>query len=158
MTPQEIPNGNFGFLEGLFQSSVGWLQMFDIAAIIFTVILLISCVILVLASIFKVGQWQQYAQLSAIFSFISLLGVRGTPFIILAIPTYNQIDNITDLILLVLTQLIILVSIIGLGVSLLYKLGYKLIEHPEFRKNQRAIFTTSLIMLAIGTNIPYFLI
>ena len=158
VTPKELPSGNFKFLEGLFDSSEGWLEMFDIAAIIFTIILLLSCVILVMASIFKVGQWQQYAQLSAIFSFIALLGVRGTPFIILAIPTYQQIDNVTDLIILVITQLIILVSIIGIGVSLLYKLGYKLIEHPEFRKNQRAIFTTSLIMLVVGTNIPYFLI
>ncbi|MGC7930662.1 hypothetical protein ACP3VS_18785 [Lysinibacillus sp. VIII_CA] len=135
-----------------------WLGIFDKVATIFTVFFLVACFILMMATVFKVGQWKKYAQLMALSSMFILLGVRGAPFIFLGLATITQIGNWLEIIVLIVTQAVIFASLIGIIVSMTFQHGYKLIDHPEFRKNHRAIFTMSILMFLTATFLPDLLI
>ncbi|MGE7692012.1 hypothetical protein ACQKMI_22780 [Lysinibacillus sp. NPDC097214] len=134
------------------------LGIFDKVSTIFTVMFLIACFILMMATVFKVGQWKKYSQLMALFSMFTLIGVRGAPFIFLGLTTIAQIDNWLEIIVLLVTQAVIFASLIGIVVSMTFQHGYKLIEHPEFRKNHRAILTMSVLMFLTATFLPEILV
>lgn len=145
-----------GFIGTIFSSGT-WASFIDNVATIFTILFLISSFISVMAAVFKVGTWKKYAQMTTLFTFIVLVCTRGVAFFLLAIPTFTQVDNWMDIIIANITQALIFACLIGILVSFTFKLGYTLIKHPEFRKNQRTVLTTSLLMLVSAILVPIFL-
>lgn len=145
-----------GFIGKVFSSGT-WASLIDNVATIFTIFFLISAFISVMAAVFKVGAWKKYAQMTTLFTFLVLIGTRGMPFFLLAIPTFTQVDSWMAIIIANVTQGLIFACLIGFLVSFTFKLGFTLIQHPEFRKNQRTVFTTSLLMLASAVLVPLLL-
>lgn len=142
-----------GFLGTIFSSGT-WTSLIDNMATIFTIIFLISSFISVMAAVFKVGAWKKYAQMTTLFTFIVLLCTRGVAFFLLAIPTFTQVDNWMANIIANVTQALIFACLIGILVSFTFKFGYTLINHPEFRKNQSTVLTTSILMLISAILVP----
>lgn len=148
-------------LGGLFSAATNietWVEVIDIAATVLAFMFLVSFLVMIIAVTFKQGQWKKYAQGTAVATFISTITLRAFPFTILAIPSFKQIDELLDLSLLVLTQCIVFMSLIGIAAGLLLRFGYRLIEHPDFYKSYRTILTVSIVVVIISTIIPSIII
>lgn len=154
----EAPKNPLG---GLFDAATNintWLEVVDIGATVLACMFLISFLVMILAVTFKQGQWKKYAQGTALATFIGTLTLRAFPFTILAIPSFQEIDDLIDLLLLLILQCIVFMALIGIAVGLLLKFGYRLIEHPDFYKNYRTILTVSAIVVVISTIVPSIII
>lgn len=144
-------------LESVFSSITNidfWIQMINTGANVLAITFLVSFLIMILAATFKQGQWKKYAQGTALFTLIGMICLRAFPFTILAIPTLTQADAFIDLILLILLQSILFVALIGIAVGLLFRFGYKLIEHPDFYKSYRTVTTVSIVVVIFSIIVP----
>ncbi|RKJ74818.1 hypothetical protein D7X33_19220 [Butyricicoccus sp. 1XD8-22] len=131
-----------------------WIKVIDTGATVLAILFLVSFLIMILAATFKQGQWKKYAQVTALATFTGTVILRALPFTLMSIPTLQQADVFLDHILLLLMQCILFVALIGLAVGLLLKLGYKLIEHPDFYKAYRTVTTVSVVVVVFSIIIP----
>lgn len=119
------------------------------------ILFIIGVLLMILALIFKNGQWQKYAQTTMLFSFISMLMVRGTAIVILSFRNGMDIDDALSGGLIALVQISIFLGVTGILISFLLKLAYKLIEHPEYHRWSKNVLNVSILMILFSLVGPY---
>lgn len=122
--------------------------------IIITSTFVLGALLMILSAIFKNGQWQKIGQNSMFWSFISLLLMRGLPILILSIRNTNDVDSLLKEFIITLSYSAIFLGVISIASSGLFKLGHKLIGHPEFYRRSRTLIMVSVIMVALSLAIP----
>lgn len=131
-----------------------WVKIINTGATVLAISFLVSFLIMILAATFKQGQWKKYAQVTALSSFTGMIFLRAFPFTLLAFPTLQRAGSFLDLTMLIILQCILFVALIGIGVGLLFRLGYKLIEHPDFYKSYRTVTTVSIVVVIFSIIVP----
>lgn len=153
---QEInPDKDTDLLGGIAQTfaelivpAYGW------GIIFITSTFVLGALLMILSAIFKNGQWQKLGQNSMFWSFISLLLMRGLPILILSIRNTNDVDSLLNEFIITLSYSAIFLGVISIASSGLFKLGHKLIGHPEFYRRSRTLVMVSVIMVALSLVIP----
>lgn len=150
----QIKESSFTFMDDLF-SNVADLgaSAFDWGIKLITILFIIGVIVMIMAMIFKHGQWQKYAQTTMLWSFISMMILRGAPIIFLSFRSKADVDTAFSTALGTLSEVAIFVGMMGIGISLLFKFGYMLIEHPEYYKwykNARNISAIMILFAFIG--------
>lgn len=132
----------------LIGSSYGW------GINIITGIFVVGTLVMIMSVLFKNGQWQKYAQGTMFISFLVMLLMRGLPILILSIRNTHDIDVLLQDALMSLSYAAVFLGIISISVSLLFRFGYKLIEHPEFHRWYRNLISVSVLMVLLAIVIP----
>lgn len=150
-----IPDKDSNLLGGVVQSFAELIvPAYSWGIIIITSTFVIGTLLMILSAIFKNGQWQKLGQNSMFWSFISLLLLRGLPILILSIRNTNDIDILLKEFIITLSYSAIFLGVISIASSGLFKLGHKLIGHPEFYRRSRTLVMVSVIMVALSLVIP----
>lgn len=141
--------------DGLLHDLTNVLEpVYDWGITIITAAFIIGTIIMILSLITKNGQWQKFGQNTMFFSFIVLLLLRGLPVIILSIQSMKDITLMLDAFISALSQTSVYIGMIGIGVSMLFLYGFKLIGHPNFYRWSRALVAGSSIMIALSLIVP----
>ncbi|MGF9978915.1 hypothetical protein [Viridibacillus arvi] len=150
-------NGHFigsdspSFMDDLFTEGSSFaVSIFDWGIKAITILFVIGIIVMIMAFIFKHGQWQKYAQSTMMWSFIAMLILRGAPIIFLSLQTKEDIDVAMQTALSTLAQVAIFIGIVGICVSLLFKFGHTLIKHPEYYKWYKNARNVSIIMIVFS--------
>ena len=144
------------FLGGLISTFTDIVTpLYGWAVNIISVLFVIGAVVMMLAVLFRNGQWQKYAQGTMFYSFITMLILRGLPIIILSIRTQNDIDVLLQESLTSLSSFAIFLGILSISASLLFRFGYKLIEHPDFHRWSKNLLSVSALMMVLAIAIPW---
>ncbi|MDX1806479.1 MAG: hypothetical protein R3267_05605 [Paenisporosarcina sp.] len=142
----------FGGISDALASLIG--PAYSWGIIIITGIFVVGTLVMIMSVLFKNGQWQKFAQGTMFISFVVMLLLRGLPILILSIRNANDIDVLLRDGLLSLSYAAIFLGIISISVSLLFRLGYKLIEHPEFHRWSKNLISVSVLMMILAIAIP----
>lgn len=121
---------------------------------IITALFVIGAVVMILSMIFKNGQWQKYGQGTMFISFVVMLVLRGMPIIFLSVRSSADIDSLLNSSLTVLSSSAVILGLIGIAVSFLFKFGYRLIDHPDFHRWARNLMSVSIMMMLFAIVIP----
>jgi len=127
--------------------TIGVVKVVDWGTSIITMIFVVAVILMIISSIFKVGQWQKFAQNTMLWSFIAMLFLRAIPITILSLQSEQDIDQAISSGLIALSQITIFIGITGVLLSLLFKFGYKLIEHPEYHRWSKNVLSVSTLMI-----------
>ncbi|MDQ0271242.1 vacuolar-type H+-ATPase subunit I/STV1 [Cytobacillus purgationiresistens] len=122
---------------------------------IITIIFLAGVVAMIMSILFRNGQWQKYGQSTIYISFIVLLILRGLPILILSMQSSQDVDALLNSAITMLSYSALYLGLISIAVSLLFRLGYKLIEHPDFHRWSKNLVSVSLLMMAFAVLVPY---
>lgn len=158
----ELPKGkgessSKGFAEGVFSEISGTMvSLYDWGIDIITITFLLGTIVMILSIMFKNGQWQKYAQSTMLITFIVMLLMRGVPIIVLSINSPDDIDMMLLSGVNVLGAIAIFIAAISLPISLLFKFGYHLIEHPKYHRWSRNLLSVAALMTALALIIPWF--
>lgn len=125
--------------------------------ILLTIWFIISVGVLGLSYVVKNGQWTKFGSGSMIWSFISILVVRGGPILFFALDSYGMIPLLEDLLILV-TNIGIYLAIGLFLVSLLFTFFYKLIKHSDFFRWANRLRISSAFTVVLSLVIPYLFI
>lgn len=112
-----------------------------------TILFIIGVIAMIMAMIFKNGQWQKYAQTTMLWSFVSLMLLRGIPIVILSFKTKADVDAAFSTALSTISEVAVFIGLIGISISLLFKFGHTLIKHPEYYKWYKNARNISVIMI-----------
>ena len=132
----------------------GALQFFDWGILAITVLFLAGIIAMIMAMIFKNGQWQKYSQLTMFWSFATMLILRGVPLIIFSTQSGADIDAGFDVFINAMSQIAIFIGFVGIAVSLLFKFGNHLIDHPEFYRWSKNARNVSVVMMMFALSAP----
>lgn len=122
---------------------------------IISVLFVVGAVVMMLAVLFRNGQWQKFAQGTMLYSFITMLVLRGLPILILSIRTQDDIDALLQESLTSLSSFAIFFGVLSISASLLFRFGYKLIEHPDFHRWSKNLLSVSALMMVLAIAIPW---
>ena len=140
--------GIAGSLESLLRSLYNW------GVIIITALFVIGTLVMILSILFRNGQWQKYAQGTMFISFVVMLVLRGMPILLLSIKSSKDIDILLHDLISALSNAAIFLGITSIFVSLLFRFGYRLIEHPEFHRWSKNLLSVSILMMIFSIVIP----
>lgn len=112
-----------------------------------TVIFIAAVLLMIMAIIFKNGQWQKFAQSSMLWSFIAMMVIRAIPLTILSIQGGMDVDDAFNTMIAGLTQLSLFLGVTGIMLSFLFRFIHKLIKHPEYHRWSKNVFSMSLLMM-----------
>lgn len=150
------PSSN-NFLESIYSEIGGSMApLYGWAIDIFTITFLVGTIVMILSIMFKNGQWQKYAQSTMLITFIVMLLMRGVPIIMLSITSPDDIDMMLLSGVNVLGVVAIFIAAISLPISMLFKFGYHLIEHPKYHRWSRNLLSVAALMTALALIIPWF--
>ncbi|MCM3389980.1 hypothetical protein M3649_17820 [Ureibacillus chungkukjangi] len=135
--------------------STGALKAMDWGVNAITIVFIVGVIMMIMAIIFKVGQWQKFAQTTMLWSFISMLLLRAIPITILSFRSDADVDQAFSAALAALCQVAIFVGVTGILLSFLFRFGYKLIEHPEYHRWSKNILNVSVIMIFFALVGPF---
>jgi hypothetical protein len=121
---------------------------------IITAIFIVGTVVMVLALLFKNGQWQKYGQGTMFISFIVMIVLRGLPILILSIQTMDDFDLLISKVVTTLCYSTIFIGLVGIAASFLFRFGERLIEHPDFYRWSKNLLTVSILMMVFSIIIP----
>lgn len=145
------------FADGIYSEIGGFMIPFYGWAIDFiTITFLLGTIVMILSIMFKNGQWQKYAQGTMLITFVVMLLMRGVPIIVLSITSPDDIDMMLLSGVNVLGAVAIFIAAISLPISLLFKFGYHLIEHPKYHRWSRNLLSVAALMTALALIIPWF--
>ncbi|MEK3977368.1 hypothetical protein MKZ20_21610 [Psychrobacillus sp. FSL K6-2684] len=148
------PNKEFN-TDGLISSSTELgVKLYSWGIIALTAVFVLGTLMMILSAIFKNGQWQKLGQNFMFWSFVSLLLLRGLPILILSIRNTNDIDSLFNEFIVSLSYTAVYLGVISLACGLMFKLGHKLIKHPEFYRRSKTLFMVSIIMVSLSILIP----
>lgn len=142
----------FDLVQSFGQSSI--VPAYSWGIIIITSTFVVGALMMILSALFKNGQWQKFGQNSMFWSFITLLLMRGMPILILSIRNTNDVDLLLQEFIITLSYSAIYLGVISIAASGLFKMGHKLIGHPEFYRRSRTLVMVSVIMVALSLGIP----
>lgn len=151
ITPKSTNDLFGGIMESLENGAApfyGW------AVTIITAIFIVGTVVMVLALLFKNGQWQKYGQGTMFISFIVMIVLRGLPIVILSIQTMDDLDLLIQKVVTTLSYSTIFIGLIGVAVSFLFRFGERLIEHPDFHRWSKNLLTVSIMMMVFSVLVP----
>lgn len=114
------------------------------------ILFIVGVIVMIMSMIFKNVQWQKYAQTTMLWSFISLMLLRGIPIIILSFKTKADVDAAFTAALSTISEVAIFTGLIGISISLLFKFGHTLIKHPEYYKWYKNSRNISIIMISFA--------
>lgn len=144
-----------GWMDEIIQIGAGGaLQFFDWGILGITILFLVGIIAMIMAMIFKNGQWQKYSQLTMFWSFVTMLILRGVPLIIFSTQSGADIDRGFDVFITAMSQIALFIGFVGIGVSLLFKFGNHLIDHPEFYRWSKNARNVSLVMMLFALSAP----
>lgn len=150
-----IPKESTDFLSGIVTGfGNGLVPAYSWGITVITSTFVLGALMMILSALFKNGQWQKIGQNSMFWSFISLLLMRGLPILILSIQNSQDIDSLLSDFIITLSYSAIFLGVLSIAASLLFKFGYKLIEHPEFHRRSRTLVMVSIIMVCLSLVIP----
>lgn len=145
----------YNWMDEIIQiGATGALKFFDWGILGITILFLVGIITMIMAMIFKNGQWQKYSQLTMFWSFVTMLILRGVPLIIFSTRSGSDIDESFDVLITAISQLAIFVGFLGITVSLLFKFGNHLIEHPEFYRWSKNVRNVSIVMMIFALTAP----
>lgn len=155
---QIIPNDSNidGVIDHLLEiSGVSTVSFMDWGIKAITILFILGVILMIMAIIFKNGQWQKWGQSTMLWSFLSMLIVRAIPITILSFRNGVDVNEAFSALILSLTQMAIFLGVIGVLLSYLFKFAYKLIEHPEYHRWSKNVFNVSLIMMMFALIAPF---
>lgn len=147
-TTDSLLGGISGTLGGLMSFAYSW------GITIITGLFVVGTLVMIMSVLFKNGQWQKYAQGTMFFSFLVMLLLRGLPILVLSIHNANDIDVLLRDGLISLSYAAVFLGLISISVSLLFRFGYNLIEHPEFHRWSKNLISVSVLMVLLAIVIP----
>lgn len=163
--PFDIPENDYSQIkqvksDGLFSGLLGdfggvMAPVYNWGVKYITILFVVATLVMILSALFKNGQWQKYAQLTMLLSFLSMLVLRGLPIIILSIRQPSDVDILLQESLSMLSFGVIFLCLISIAVSFLFGFGYKLIEHPEFHRWAKTLRSVSVMMMIFAVIIPW---
>lgn len=121
---------------------------------IITAFFIIGSVVMVMSILFKNGQWQKYGQTTMLFSFLGMMTLRGLPVVVLSIHSMADLGLLLHYFLKVLSYSTVFIAFVGIAASFLFRFGHRLIDHPDFYRWSKNLFTVSLIMMSFAIAIP----
>ncbi|PMC34987.1 hypothetical protein CJ195_20995 [Bacillus sp. UMB0899] len=127
--------------------------IYDTGMKFITVIFLIAVVALALSLIFKNGQWTKWSTGVMVTSLLIILFFRGGPIIVLTMDAIGITLFASDL-LNFATSVGIYVAVGMILVSLLFRLFYKLINHPDYFRWSKRLMIGSVIIAVLSLVIP----
>ncbi|MDD1505322.1 hypothetical protein PVA17_21615 [Lysinibacillus sp. CNPSo 3705] len=120
-----------------------------------TIMFLCAVIMMIMAIIFKNGQWQKFAQTLMLWTFLGMLSLRAVPMIILSFRSEGDVDDAFSTVLLAISQMTIFIGLIALMLSLLFRLAHKLIAHPEYHRWSKNTLNVSLMMILFALIGPF---
>ena len=120
-----------------------------------TIIFLCAVIMMIMAILFKNGQWQKFAQTTMLWTFLGMLAIRAVPIVILSFRSENDVDVAFSTALIAISQFTIFIGLTALMLSLLFRLAYKLIEHPEYHRWSKNTLNVSIMMIFFALIGPY---
>ena len=129
------------------ESSFLTVDVWDVGLKIITIFFILGVLLMIMSIIFKNGQWQKWAQGTMLVSFVAMIFIRGIPIVILSFKSKMDVHEAFDGLLIVLEQVTIFMGITGLFLGLLFRLAYKLIEHPEYHRWSKNVIGISAAMM-----------
>lgn len=145
-------NALFGGLLSDFTSIMAPVYNWGIKFI--TILFFVAILVMILSALFKNGQWQKYAQVTMLLSFVTMLLLRGMPIIVLSVRSATDVDVLLHETLSMLSFGVFFICLIGFAVSFLFGFGYKLIEHPEFHRWAKTLRSVAILMVIFAIAVP----
>ncbi|MFJ7890387.1 hypothetical protein ACIQYL_20205 [Lysinibacillus xylanilyticus] len=136
-------------------SGINTLSIMDWGIKAITVMFILGVLLMIMAIIFKNGQWQKWGQSTMLWSFIAMLGIRAIPLTILSVKSGMDVNEAFTALISSLSQMAIFLGVIGLLLSLLFKFAFRLIEHPEYHRWSKNVLNVSLLMMLFATIGPF---
>lgn len=132
----------------------GTLSIFDWGVKVIAIIFVLAVLLMIMAFIFKNGQWQKWGQSTMMISFVAMLLIRAIPIIILSFRSEMDVTESLNGALGALSQVAIFLGVVGIMLSLLFKFAYKLIEHPEYHRWSKNVLNVSVLMMILALGGP----
>lgn len=130
------------------------LKSYEWGIVIITAGFVIGALVMILSALFKNGQWQKFGQNTMFWSFITILLLRAGPILSLSIRNSNDMDSLLRDFIITLSYSAIFLGAISVFASGLFKLGHRLIEHPEFYRRSKTLIMVSILMMIFSLAIP----
>lgn len=154
---QHNENGDTGqsWMDELIQvGASGAMHIFDWGILAINVLFLAGIIGMIMAMIFKNGQWQKYSQLTMFWSLATMLILRGVPMIIFSTQTGADVDNTFDTFVIAMSMLSIMFGFSGILTSILFKIFNHFIDHPEFYRWSKNSLNVSIVMMIFALSAP----
>lgn len=120
-----------------------------------TIIFLCAVIMMILAILFRNGQWQKFAQTTMLWTFLSMLLLRAIPIVILSFRSEMDVDEAFSTALIAISQITLFIALTALMLSLLFRFAYKLIKHPEYHRWSKNTLNVSVMMAIFAIVGPY---
>lgn len=133
----------------------GTLKFVDWGTSGITIVFVAAVIMMIMAIIFKVGQWQKFAQTTMLWSFIAMLFMRAIPITILSFQSDADVDQAVNSALTALSHITIFIGMTGILLSFLFKFAFKLIEHPDYHRWSKNLIGVSILMIFFSVLSPY---
>jgi hypothetical protein len=118
-----------------------------------TIVFVVAVIVLVMAMIFKNGQWTKWSTGVMITTLIFILFLRGLPILFFSSDAIGWTVIIDDGLRLAVS-IGIYVSLTMLLVGLLFRLNYKLINHKEYLRWSKRLYVGSVLTAVLITVMP----
>lgn len=150
------PSEGNNFADSIYSEIGGFMTPFYGWAVDFlTISFVIGTIAMILSIMFKNGQWQKYAQSTMLTTFIVMLLMRGVPIVILSIHSPEDVDQLLLGGVEVLKGIGIFIAVISIPISLLFKFGHHLIEHPKYHRWSRNLIGVAVLMTVLSMVVPW---
>ncbi|MGE7843637.1 hypothetical protein ACQKNX_23010 [Lysinibacillus sp. NPDC093712] len=153
-----IPDENS--LDGLYSNltelgAKGTEKVFSWGISAITILFLCAVIMMIMAILFRNGQWQKFAQTTMLWSFLSMIAIRAIPIVVLSFRSELDVDDAFSTALIAISQITIFIGLTALMLSLLFRFAYKLIEHPEYHRWSKNTLNISIMMIFFALIGPY---
>ncbi len=130
------------------------LKVYEWGIVLITAGFVIGALVMILSALFKNGQWQKFGQNTMFWSFLTILLLRAGPILSLSIQSSNDMDSLLREFIITLSYSAIFIGAISVVASGLFRLGHRLIEHPEFYRRSKTLMMVSVLMMIFSLAIP----
>jgi hypothetical protein len=154
LAPKDMDK-DFGLTTQLLEGSMP--IVYGTGMTLITITFVVAVIVLVMAMIFKNGQWTKWSTGVMITTLILILFLRGLPILFFSSNAIGLTVIISDALSLAKSTGIY-VSILMLFVGLLFRFNYSLINHKEFSRWSKRLFVGSVLTALLISVMPSILL